>query len=265
MLVDSNYTGANMVFVGGCPRSGTTWLQRMLSCHPNIRTGQEAHIFDHFFMPVQAAWRRSAQSDPLGVGGGLAAYFTDVEFAAVSRSFLISLLRPLASSLQPGELFLEKTPANALSFGEITDVLPDCHVIHVLRDPRDVVASLLAASTSWGSRWAPRNAHHAIRVWQDHVRRVREVRQNLPAWQFLEVRYEELHTDTAAVLRRCALFLGLEWSEAELAQSIVANEPEKAVAENGGTPIPISGGELGRRFGTAAQEPSGFVRKAKVV
>ncbi len=35
-----NYKGQSLVFIVGCPRSGTTWLQRLLSCHPQIRTGQ---------------------------------------------------------------------------------------------------------------------------------------------------------------------------------------------------------------------------------
>jgi len=259
-LIDEKYTGSNMVFVGGCPRSGTTWFQTLLSCHPGIRTVREAHIFDHFFMPIQWAWQKSVSGGSLG--SGPAGYLTEEEFSVASRSFLMSLVRPLVAPLKHGELFLEKTPANALFFRQIVESFPDCRIIHVLRDPRDVVASLIAASGSWGSRWAPRSARRAVRMWRQYVRAVKEARSSLPPRQFLEVRYEDLLSDPAKVLRECASFLGLEWSDAQLAQAISANEPQRALAAKGGTPLP-SGGELGRRFSAAAQYPDGFVRNAK--
>ncbi|MBC5798670.1 MAG: sulfotransferase [Candidatus Eremiobacteraeota bacterium] len=261
MTPGPDYAGENLLFVAGCPRSGTTWVQRLLSCHPAIHTGQETHIFNHYLMPVETAWRRSKAGSPRGVG--LAGYFSDEQFHQVLKSFLVSLLSPLVAPLAPGEFFLEKTPSNALFMPEITGFLPAARIIHVLRDPRDVVASLLAASRSWGRRWAPRNARRAITTWKEHVGGVREASRNLPPSQFMEIRYEDLHADPERVLRSCITFLGLEWSDEQLRSAISANEPEKAVTENGGTPIPI-GGELGARFGGMAKEPKGFIRKAKV-
>ncbi len=218
-------------------------------------------MFDHYVMPAERAWRRSTAGGPRK--SGLAAYMTDDEFCTALKSFLTSLLRPLVAALEPGELFLEKTPSNALYLREITQLLPDCRIIHVLRDPRDVVASLLAASNSWGRSWAPRNARRAVRTWIQHVGRAREASRSLPAWQYLEIRYEDLYADPGRVLQNCAAFLGLEWSDEQLAAAILANEPTRAVKENGGSPIAI-GGALGARFGSAFVEPAGFVRKAKV-
>ena len=57
-------------------------------------------------------------------------------------------------------------------------------------------------------------------------------------------------------------WLGLDWSEAELARALDANRPEVARA-GGGTPIPL-GGAFGARFGNRVKEPPGFVRKAQV-
>ncbi len=39
---------------------------------------------------------------------------------------------------------------------EILQLLPDAKVIHIVRDSRAVVASLLAASQGWGSEWGQR-------------------------------------------------------------------------------------------------------------
>ena len=176
---------------------------------------------------------------------------------------MASLLRRLIERLEPGQLFLEKTPSNALFLRDIVELLPECRFIYVLRDPRDVVASLLAASRSWGAHWAPKNAREAARMWRHYAARVREDRQQIPAWQFLEVRYEDLSANPERILRDCATFLGLKWSGEELAAAISANVSTNREGPHRGTAIAVDG-EQRRRFGAIMKEPHGFVRKAKV-
>src|SRR5215469_4920410 len=36
------------VLIVGCPRSGTSWLQRLLSQHPQVATTQETHLFSEY-------------------------------------------------------------------------------------------------------------------------------------------------------------------------------------------------------------------------
>ena len=64
---------------------------------------------------------------------------------------------------------MEKTPSHALCISEIKRLLPQSRIIHILRDPRDVVTSLLAVSRSWGAAWAPKRATAAAALWADHV------------------------------------------------------------------------------------------------
>jgi hypothetical protein len=45
------YQGHNLVFLIGCPRSGTTWLQRLLASHPQVRTVQETFLFPRYISP----------------------------------------------------------------------------------------------------------------------------------------------------------------------------------------------------------------------
>src|SRR5438128_3132184 len=45
------------VFLVGCARSGTTWLQAMLACHPAIHTGPETHFFSSFHPVELEFWR----------------------------------------------------------------------------------------------------------------------------------------------------------------------------------------------------------------
>src|SRR5918911_501808 len=99
-------SGENLVCVVGCPRSGTTWVQRLLAAHPSVRTGQESDVFDIYVGPQLRAWRRELDPTSSGRGGvGLACYFDDQGFVQALRRYASDLLAPMLAGLGPGELF----------------------------------------------------------------------------------------------------------------------------------------------------------------
>ena len=49
-----------------------------------------------------------------GGGVGLGCYFKEKDFIVLVKSYLLKLLEPMVADLAPGELFLEKSPPNAL-------------------------------------------------------------------------------------------------------------------------------------------------------
>jgi Sulfotransferase family len=256
-----DYTGANLVFVVGCPRSGTTWIQRLLATHPMVRTGQESDVFDLYIGPQLRAWEHELDPASSGRGGvGLACYFQDVEFRRVLKGYLLQLLEPMVGALQPGELFLEKTPSHVMFIPEIRAMLAEARFIHVLRDARDTVASLLQASRSWGREWAPRRARQAATMWLSHVQAAKQAQRRLPDRQFFEVRYEALHSSGPDVVRNLADWLGVEWSDAEIRSAFERNSADAARAGRA-TPIPL-GGEVARSMGAVVTEPKGFIRRA---
>jgi hypothetical protein len=258
-LLAADYDGHDLVLVAGSPRSGTTWLQRLLASHPKIRTGQESNLFSQHIGPQLRNWREAA--DPRYRGGlGLGCYFTEADFIAIVKSYLLKLLEPMVAGLAPGELFLEKSPSNALFLPEILELLPRARVIHVLRDARDVVSSMTSGE-SWLATWAPANARDAARMWVRHVRAVWDALPKVRPRQFHEVRYETLSRTPVEVLRGTADFLGLDWNLAEISDAVERNRASKARV-SGGTPIPVSG-EVGKRSGPVVVEPKGFIRKAE--
>jgi len=252
-------TGRNIVFIVGCPRSGTTWLQRQLACHPAIKTGQESHLFSDGIAPLLRGWRVSLRNER---AIGLAGYFTQERFFEVVHDFLDSLLEPMVADLQPDELFLEKSPAHSRCMHEIVEMLPESRFIHVLRDPRDVVSSCMEASRTWGSEWAPRDAQTAADLWLECVGDVRRAKAHLQPWQFHEVRYEDARRRPQRVLKGCADYLALQWSDEDIERAVAANTVS-ATRASGGTPIPLVG-ELKKRRGPRVEEPADFMRTAAV-
>lgn len=156
-VLNADYDGHNMVFVVGCPRSGTTWLQRLLSSHPRILTGQESQVFEVNIAPQLRDWKKMRNPQIRGGGIGLPCYLTEERFLQILKIYLLTLLEPMVEQLNPDELFLEKTPAHGLFLPEIFESLPGTRVIHLLRDARDVVSSLLAGG-AWLTQWAPKSA-----------------------------------------------------------------------------------------------------------
>jgi sulfotransferase family protein len=260
-----DYSGHNLVFVVGAPRSGTTWLQQLLAAHPRIRTGQESKLFRWYIAPQLRKWtmetRRELNSTTAsGRGGtGLSCYFREEEFVSLLKRYLFALLQPMIGSLQDGELFVEKTPSHALCIPEIKRLLPASRIIHIVRDPRDVVTSVLAASRTWGAAWAPEGATDAAGLWAGHVRSVREAAQKLSASEFHEITYEDLSRAPEETLGGIARFLQLDWNQAAIRQAVHDNRPSSAQT----TPIPLYG-EVAQRVGPVVREPEGFVRTARV-
>lgn len=256
-----DYAGENLVFVVGCPRSGTTWVQRLLAAHACVRTGQESDVFDLYVGPQLRTWQQELAVDSSGRGGvGLGCYFTDAEFHSVLKEYLLRLLAPMVGELELGHVFIEKTPSHVLYVPEMHALLPRARFIHVLRDARDTVASLLSASRGWGRTWAPRRAADAARTWVSHVRAAQDAKRSLSPAQYIELRYEALHTDGPRVLRELASWLNLVWTDEEISHALERNSPEAARLGRG-TPIPL-GGEFGKGGTTSVKEPPGFVRRA---
>ena len=260
-ISSNDYMGHNLVFIVGCPRSGTTWVQRLLSCHPKIRSGQESDVFDMFIGPQLRAWRSVVNYKLSGRPVGLSCYFREKDYLAVLRKYMMDLLEPMIGKLRQDKIFVEKTPSHALYIPEIMEMLPESRVIHVLRDVRDVVASLLSASKSWGKHWAPKDARSAAQMWVQHVRAVRESAGKISKAQFYELRYEDMSVMPEDVLSDLCLFLGLEWNEGGIRKAVANNELEIA-KKTGGTIIPIKG-ELASMLGPITKEPEGFVRKGQ--
>lgn len=257
---DNGYDGHNIVFLVGCARSGTTWLQRLLATHPKIHTGQESFLFSSYIGPQLRNWRGETKTLASGRGGsGMRAYLREADFVSILRDEMLNLMEPMIGSLPDDHLFLDKTPNHSFWITEISELLPKARFINMLRDGRDVVSSLLAASKSWWS-WAPNNAYAASRVWVRNVEAARKAMQKLPPQQYYEVRYEELLNNSQLILQNVSHFLGLEWGQQELLEAIQRNDAKGA--KKIATKIPLKG-EFALISGSEVKQPPGFIRRAK--
>ncbi len=151
------------IFVVGCPRSGTTLIQELLGMHPDIYTCKETH----FFRKIRRKGKRKLLDylvlSPRNV---LQAY----EFIRSHNKLLGQYDSGSVRSLRAATLFfnrlmtseaqardklawVEKTPGHLFNIGLIKRHIPAAQFVHVIRDGRDVVASLVDAAERFPRVW----------------------------------------------------------------------------------------------------------------
>lgn len=205
------------VFIIAVPRSGTSWLQGMLANLPEIATVRETHLVDGYLKGMVNSWRNEQQQKH---PDGLKAIFTEAEFYDCLKSFSDRILAKI-SEFNPGaELMLEKTPDNLNFVPLLHRLYPEAYFIHVIRDPRAVVASHLALKKEeWGWISQGQNQVDLAQRWVRGMEQ-RDRAATLLKERFLEVRYEDLKCDRDEVLLRVINFLALNYTKEQLSQLI---------------------------------------------
>ena len=253
-----------VAYMFGAPRSGTTWVQRAMAAHPAVASGQETDLLNRYLRALQHAWAEDLPQDPLRWANtrhkGLPAVWTTAQFHGLLSRFADEVHTTILG-LKPGaRLVLDKNPSYAHMTELIARIDPTAPVVHVIRDGRDVVSSLLAASRSWGASWAPSDIPTAARFWAEHVHAGRQAAGR--GQPYHEVRYEQLHTDGAATLQAGLAFVGITTDLPCCAKLLADQHPHSRPA--GVMPDPLVwSGEVAARLGGAPPEPAGFYGPAK--
>lgn len=128
--------------------------------------------------------------------------------------------------------FGEDTPSNSLYMLELLELFPEARFINMVRDGRDVVASILS-NRFWPINPAlanPQNARMKKTVrngaifWRDTLEYILKVGRGLPKRSYMELKLEDLMAKPAVSLRRTCRFISEEY-QPPLARLV---EPEKA-------------------------------------
>lgn len=196
------YDAASMVpapiFVLGCLHSGTTILARLLANHPAmmLADARETHLFTR---PPDEVNRRLAEWDQACVSAGRARW-------------------------------VEKSVDHIFMAPKLRVARPQSHFVVVVRDGRDVVASIKAR------QYAFDNFDDVIACWTQAA----EVALELAEWRGVTViRYEDLVRQPEQTLRGVCEAIGEAWTPEML------DYEQRWVAWNGVTRIETGGDERG--------------------
>jgi hypothetical protein len=205
------------IFIGACPRSGTTLLRTMLNTHPEIAIPRETK-----FLPViwdnRARWRNlDDKAVRRRLAKVIARKWTRSGRFETPRPKLVRRLTAapptLGSVLGTGFVLYaeatgkqrwgDKRPMYSRYLDAIFSLFPDAQYINVIRDPRASVASMRKLG------WYSGGIVPGLELWERSVRAAEPWRNVLHRDQYLDVRYEDLVTDPVELLKQAASFLGL--------------------------------------------------------
>jgi hypothetical protein len=185
------------IIVYGPPRSGTTYLIQVLNRHPEISISNETRLF---------VWAHRSLNVVTQEWHSL--FNKREDFVDYLRGAYPKLIRDFYKKLHPRARYWgDKNPYYAAKVNEgcldtIVDLFPETRFIHIVRDGRDVVSSLMRRG--WGNFEA---SHY---IWAEQVDIGSAFGKSLPANQYFEVRYEDLVQDDVGIARKLFDFLGIE-------------------------------------------------------
>ena len=254
------------IFVGGLPRSGTSLMRDILGSHPDVA----------MFLGELPLWRelasahagrslaRAADRDALIRdlvthprmqhaqmtldGGALAAALAREPAVSLGTVFAHALRQYARREGKPR--WGVKDPRNEFHADQILAEFPAARVVHMLRDPRDVIASQRAM---WGSR-----AQHIVSTTHDWRRSAALARrhQAVHRGSYAVVRYEDLVLDPARVVRDLCRTLDLDYRPAMLD---LAGKPRWPEGEGDDSRRAISAGRVARHLRDLAPGEATYV------
>lgn len=209
-------------FLVGCPRSGTSLVRVMFASHPDVALVPDSR----FVADLLPVFRRPTEPAPFDAARFVDAIYANEAFrrwqlprSAVELSFhgdpptsyavAARRIYQLWTRRQGKARYLDATMGNIDRVAALTMLFPESRVVHVVRDGRDVAASLL--ENGWVDRM-----EDAASYWRETVGSARRTLAHLPAGRCYELRYEDLVRSPEPVLRAACDAIELPFDPAML-------------------------------------------------
>lgn len=221
------------LFIVGCPRSGTTLLQSLIAAHPNVVSFPESHFFVRLYstrgwmrrLGLASRKARSHMEAYVEAIGGGACYRPHalplmLRAATVCRAF-IRTLDDLARR-RGAAFWLEKTPRHLHHVADIEALVPNAHVIHLLRRGEDTIASLYHAMNTYPEQWGgPASLDACCGRWKRDVERSLKY---LGEPGHTLVTYSQVADQTESTLQKLADSVGFEYRPSMIEDYAEASE-----------------------------------------
>ena len=212
--VPAEHPEGRLVFVVGCPRSGTTYLWRLLHAHPGVEA----------IRPKDFGAAQNIKADPERV-------CSEIETGAFLRYDQDTIQRVVEAKRAecPDKLLIEKTPTHCLLLDPLFHTFPKARVLWIWRDP---IATLVSyVKNLLGLMYL--NGSTDGEVWRAGAQLIarcqREWKRHSQDRRVQRVDYEILCDEPARELRSILNFAGLEVAEA--AGMVAAHPPHNANEE----------------------------------
>lgn len=189
-------SGANLVFIVGMPRSGSTLCEQVLSANPGVLACGELSAMEHIENSFIRRGRDPYQCAPQ---------------ASMFEQAATLYLAALPKNYQKHQLVTDKAPMNLERIGLIHRLFPQARFLYCTRHPLDTIVSCFMQDFQAGLTFAF-DLEHLARVYIGHAQLMQHWMKLLPG-QIHVVNYEKYIASQEAETRRLAGFLQLGFEQ----------------------------------------------------
>jgi hypothetical protein len=203
------------IFVVGSPRSGTSILTWCLGQHPNIFAVPESNWMGDFVVNAAVVHQVGAARGHLSILSAMDIR-DDELFTAFGRSINELILRHrkdlpwfkgTSTASEPKGRWVDGTPEYSLYICGLRKLFPSALFVHIFRDVRAVVRSMLNFHRVAGFQLVP-NEEKAYKYWLRTVRACLEAEQAYGPRVVYRFRYADLVDNPESAMRSLLDFLG---------------------------------------------------------
>lgn len=209
-----------LVFIIGVGRSGTTLLQSILHGHSSIHFTPETHFVKKYLSKVATTnpdlKRQRRLIHDIGkdkflqeMSEKLPHYCEQAMLDDSVSNKVAWVFKQVLKEKSGNATYLgDKDPMNVNYLKQINAVFPDAKIIHIIRDPRDVVLSRM--KSAWGKK--NRMAAH-IAEYIHGIKKARFDGQKYFIENYFEIRYEQLIANPKTIIEKLCSFLEIPFEE----------------------------------------------------
>lgn len=211
------------LFIISCGRSGTTLMRSMLVAGGQIAIPMETQILHllpmKFISARRGGWKEQVRTVissfeihpnfPLWNTNLANAYQNAIALPDEERSLsriIDEVYMTYANHAFPqAKIWGDQSPLHTFYLPYIHRIFPNAKYLHMIRDGRDVVTSLV-------TRFGDGFLFEAVHRWLVSIKRTQQFQRKISPDQYMEVRYEELVRDPENTLKKVCAFIGIDYS-----------------------------------------------------
>jgi Sulfotransferase family len=229
---------ADLIWIFGTARTGSTWLSAMIGTLDNNVEWREPYVgalFGSFYYEGPFTRLRVREQTILND------HHRDTWLTSI-RTFVLDGAAARYPRFAERGYLVVKEPNGSVGAPLLMEALPESRMILLVRDPRDVVASVLDAATTPGSWGGGGRAYNGIP--NDLVRQrsnlyLRAVGNSKQAYELHKgpkafVKYENLRADTVSVLEQICSALEVQVSSKDIVRAVEKHSWENIPEEKKG-------------------------------